>query len=153
MWKPEIHTNCSSLSVVFNYQSIPGACPFCCGVNLPSANPPSNSRKFRIPMLTCLPSQFSYWLFLYTYCDHWSTTASLMLPHTFQMSDWKLVEDITCMRLCFKQWLDTRVWPDSIENWTCGRCSGVGQWTVSAKACVTYSAEHKRSDIIEWINK
>ena len=47
------------------------------------------------------------------------------LSHTFQISDWKLVEDTTCMDLDSLWWLDACVWPDSNESWTCKRCSGV----------------------------
>ena len=39
-----------------------------------SANPPSNYRNQGYP--TCLPGQFSYWLLLYTWCDHRSSNAS-----------------------------------------------------------------------------
>ena len=31
------------------------------------------------------------------------------LPHTFQISDWKLVEDTTCMKLDSLWWLDACV--------------------------------------------
>ena len=50
VWKPETHTNCSSLFVVFNYKSIPVACQFCFGVNLQITGPnlPSKTRKSRI---------------------------------------------------------------------------------------------------------
>ena len=34
VWKPETHTNCSSLLVVFNYKCILVACPFCCSFKL-----------------------------------------------------------------------------------------------------------------------
>ena len=47
------------------------------------------------------------------------------LSRTFQISDWKLVEDTTCIKLDSLWWLDAWVWPDSNESWTCGRCSGV----------------------------
>ena len=50
---------------------------------------------------------------------------SWCLPHTFQISDWKLEEDTTSMKLGSYRWLDACVWPDSNESWTCGRCSGV----------------------------
>ena len=40
----------------------------------------------------------------------------LYLPHTFQIYDWKLVEDTTCMKLDSLWWLDACVWPDSNES-------------------------------------
>ena len=70
-------------------------------------------------------SQFSYWLFLFTCCDHWSTTPLWCIPYTFQITDWKCVEDTTCMKLDSLWWLDAWVGADSNESWTCGRCSGV----------------------------
>ena len=117
------HTNWSSLFVVLNYKSIPDACPFCCIVNLQSNHPTSGNLGY----WTCLLS--------HTHTDCSSTLVLIMDPtlhpwslhHTFQIYDWKLVEDTctTCMKWDSLRWLDAWAWPDSNESWTCGRCSGV----------------------------
>ena len=61
------------------------------------------------------------------------------LPHTFQIPDWKLVEDTTCMRLDSLQCLVACVWLDSNESWTCGYGVVVfGRWTVSTETGVTW---------------
>ena len=41
---------------------------------------------------------------------------TICVPHTFQIPDWKLMEDTTCMRLDSLRWLDACVWPDFNEN-------------------------------------
>ena len=68
VWTPEIHTNCSSPFVVFNYKGIPDSCPFCCGVNLQIKGiyhqTPGNPGY-----PTYLPSQYSHWRFLCPCCD------------------------------------------------------------------------------------
>ena len=87
--------------------------------------------------------------YLYSVITHTDCSSSLVvimdpqlhpwcLPHTFQISDWKLVEDTTCMKLDSLWWLDACVWPDSNESWTCGYGVVVfGWWTVSAETSVT----------------
>ena len=117
------HTNWSSLFVVLNYKSIGDACPFCCIVNLQSNHP--------------TPGNLGYWtcLLSHTLTDCSSTLVVIMdpklhpwsLPHTFQIYDWKVVEDTctTCMKLDSLRWLDAWAWPDFNGSWTCGRCSGV----------------------------
>ena len=88
--------------------------------------------------------------YLYSVITHTDCSSSLVvimdpqlhpwcLPHTFQISDWKLVEDTTCMKLDSLWWLDACVWPDSNESWTCGYGVVVfGWWTVSAETSVTW---------------
>ena len=73
------------------------------------------------------------------------------LPHTFQISDWKLVEDTTCMKLDSLWWLDAWVWADSNESWTCGRCSGV-MWPMNCFGrnrchliCITQEIRYHRT--------
>ena len=69
-----------------------------------------------------------------THADCSSTLHPLCLPCTFQISDWKLMEDTTCMKLVSLLWLEDWVWLDSSESWTC--VYGVvvfGRWTVAAE--------------------
>ena len=76
-----------------------------------------------------------------THADCSSTLHPLCLPCTFQISDWKLMEDTTCMKLVSLLWLEDWVWLDSNESWTCGYGVVVfGRWTVSAETGVTLGA-------------
>ena len=112
---------------MFNYKNIPVACQFCCGVNRQVKGPslPSKTRKSRI-LHTSIQSVLRH-------TDFFSTLVVIVdlqlhpwcMPHTFQIYDWKLVEDTTCMKLDSLWWLDAWAWPDFNESWTCGRCSGV----------------------------
>ena len=69
-----------------------------------------------------------------THADCSSTLHPLCLPCTFQISDWKLMEDTTCMKLVSLLWLEDWVWLDSNESWTCEYGVVVfGRWTVSAE--------------------
>ena len=126
VWKPETHTNCSSLFVVFNYKNIPVACQFCCGVNRQVKGPslPSKTRKTRI-LHTSIQS-----VLILTFSPHllWSWIYNCIpdaCPIHSRYMTWKLVEDTTCMKLDSLWWLDAWAWPDFNESWTCGRCSGV----------------------------
>ena len=77
-------------------------------------------------------NQHTYSVSTHTECS--STLHPLCLPCTFQISDWKLMEDTTCMKLVSLLWLEDWVWLDSNESWTC--VYGVvvfGRWTVAAE--------------------
>ena len=62
-------------------------------------------------------NQHAYSVSTHTDCS--STLHPLCLPRTFQISDWKLMEDTTCMKLVSLLWLEDWVWLDSNESWTC----------------------------------
>ena len=140
VWKPETHTNCSSLFVCSTTKTFLLPASFAVVLTGKSKVRAYHPKPGNLGYSTHPFSQFSYWLFLHTCCDRGSTTASLM--HAPYIPDIWLE---TCGSYCLYEigflvvagCLHEHGWIPMKAELVEGVVVLCGRWTVSAEAGVT----------------